>query len=609
MNNEDPGIIYDVHTGSGYGNVGRNGFFSYPEHIGVLFNTDGISLFKSSRLTVWPIYLALASLPPFIRMNRDNLITCALWVGHSKPPMEVFLPILVNQMEKLNSLGVNVNTRSGSKTVRMKPLFGVFDLIAKAPVLNMTQFNGKNGCPTCLHPGSWTGTQVYLPGEAYELRSDRSINKAGRVAERQDRPVVGIKGRSVLSGFVDLANGIPVDYMHCVLEGVVKMLLGFWLDSKHHGQPYYIARSVNTLDSRLLEQTPPHDFSRAPRSIDKLRNFWKASELRNWLLFYSLPLLIGLLPPLYLHHLALLVCAMHILLQTKLTRNKIQAAEEMLADFHELLPELYGDRSCTVNAHSLTHLAHYVRLWGPLWDHSAFAFESMNGYITSMVHSKYMIADQLVFSIDICQTLQVLCDRLEDVESEQTLSFLSDTLGKHVRNNMQEILPGTYSIGSYIHQDLSQEEQGALADLTATRTSRAMVFSRLYHNGTILHSTEYGREDSKRNSTVCSFVVTATEQVGVIQKFINCTPPIALLKVFRQSRSSLLKSVGTPGRQNLQSYADVDILSAFIFRVHKRLPNTLRAVPIANIVSKCIRIDCPGRYDCVVKLPNHFEHH
>ena len=103
---------------------------------------------------------------------------------------------------------------------------------------------------------------------------------------------------SMLSGFVDLRIGIPIDYMHCVLEGVVKALLKYWIDSSHHGNPYYIGRSVKDIDKVLLQQRPPHDFSRAPRSIEQHRKCWKASEFRSWPLFYSLPILTSFLPPL-----------------------------------------------------------------------------------------------------------------------------------------------------------------------------------------------------------------------------------------------------------------------------------------------------------------------
>jgi len=255
--------------------------------------------------------------------------------------------------------------------------------------------------------------------------------------------VNGIKGKSILSGVVDLVKGIPIDYMHCVLEGVTKWLLDKWVNSSNHRCAYYIGRSIEKIDSLLLNQCPPHDFSRAPRSIAKNRKHWKASEFRNWLLYYSLPLLISTMPPLYLHHFALLVCSIHVLLQSKVSEIQIQAAEQMLKDFYHMLPELYGISSCTLNAHCLSHLAMYVRLWGPLWTHSLFGYESLNGHLTSMIHSKYKVAEQLSFSLDVCQTIGNLADKLLEFENK-TIDFLApmSSLIQTQRKNMMIILPG-----------------------------------------------------------------------------------------------------------------------------------------------------------------------
>ena len=122
-----------------------------------------------------------------------------------------------------------------------------------------------------------------------------------------------------------------------------------------------IGRSVKDVDKVLLQQRPPHDFSRATRSIEQHRNYWKASEFRSWLLFYSIPI-----PPLYIHHYSLLVCALHILLQCNITAALILATKEMLLDFYKMLPELYSESFCTINAHSLSHLAECVQHWGSL---------------------------------------------------------------------------------------------------------------------------------------------------------------------------------------------------------------------------------------------------
>ena len=47
---------------------------------------------------------------------------------------------------------------------------------------------------------------------------------------------------------------------------------------------------------------------------------------------------------------------MHVLLSDSVSHTQVDAAELMLAEFHKLLPELYGEASCTANAHLLSHL-------------------------------------------------------------------------------------------------------------------------------------------------------------------------------------------------------------------------------------------------------------
>ena len=45
-----------------------------------------------------------------------------------------------------------------------------------------------------------------------------------------------------------------------------------------------------------------------------------------------------------------------------------------------------GENSCSMNVHSLKHLAKCVERWGPLWAYSCFPFESFNGQIKLRFH-------------------------------------------------------------------------------------------------------------------------------------------------------------------------------------------------------------------------------
>ena len=57
-----------------------------------------------------------------------------------------------------------------------------------------------------------------------------------------------------------------------------------------------------------------------------------------------------------------------------------------------------GLKHCRVNVHLLSHLPHYVKLFGPLWTHSAFGFEDCIGYLVKRSHGTHDIANQVQFS-------------------------------------------------------------------------------------------------------------------------------------------------------------------------------------------------------------------
>ena len=119
-----------------------------------------------------------------------------------------------------------MKTPDGIKTIRAMLLNGIFDLIAKAPLVNMKQFNGEYGCLTCTHPGTYIHprSRVYLPNiePVPTARTHEAIMQAAVQAETSGVPVHSIKGISVLASSINLVDGIPIDYMHAVLEGVTK---------------------------------------------------------------------------------------------------------------------------------------------------------------------------------------------------------------------------------------------------------------------------------------------------------------------------------------------------------------------------------------------------
>ena len=577
-------------------------YFSSCDNLALVVSTDGVPLFKSSSTSLWPVYLVILNLPPSIRMNAENVLMAGLWYG-KKPPMRLLLTPIMESLSQFSTLGIRISTPRGLVTYRTKLVMGVFDLIAKKDVLCAKQFNGKYGCSVCLNPGTLISrsTRAYLPGN-FELRTHGTVVAAAKEAERNGEAVQGVVSSSPMTSIINLVDSVPVDYMHAVLEGMTRTLLNAWFLSCNHGEPYYLGSKLSAIDKLLLKQRPPCELSRPPRSIAKHMRYWKASELRNWLLYYSLPLLVTNLPPLYLHHYALLVCAIHILLQNEITESQIAAADDMLRDFHCLLPELYGEARCTHNAHLLTHLVKYVRLWGPLWTHSAFGFESMNGRLKCLFHSRSRIFHQLMFNVDVRQTLQFVHHALAEIESEPTLNFLQSSV--HLtRRNMVQIGAHTYVLDQVRLVDATEEQKDLLAN-----DGPIEVFSRLYMNGSTYASRSYARGvNGKRNNTVCVFRTDENDcNYGEIEMFVNTSPPQAIIQILRVQGQTILQQAGHHCRPALNIYKEIDLLNSFVSRVVRNGP--LVAVPLENIRSKAVFI-CINRMFYAIKPPNNYEHH
>lgn len=155
-------------------------------------------------------------------MNAENILLCAVWVGPSKPLMELLLEPICSSLKQLSSQGLSIATSIGNLIFRCKLVMGIFDLPAKASVLCIKQFNGEYGCPVCLHPGKRlpNNSRVYLPDNTYEDRTHTQCLEYGTEAKDKGIGVKGILGMSPFSPILDLVVSFPIDYMHNVLEGV-----------------------------------------------------------------------------------------------------------------------------------------------------------------------------------------------------------------------------------------------------------------------------------------------------------------------------------------------------------------------------------------------------
>ncbi|KYQ53908.1 hypothetical protein ALC60_07166 [Trachymyrmex zeteki] len=283
----------------------------------------------------------------------------------------------------------------------------------------------KYGCNYCIHPdNSLTYTVTRIENatniKIYEVedRTNDGIRKDMLQAEQTGIEVRGVKGVSpvaVISEF-NLVHGFVLDYMHCVLLGVIRLVTGLWLDSTSHNEKYYIGLKRHEIDNRLLAIRPPSSFPRLPRSL-KERSFWKANEWRTWLLYYSLPCLKNILPLKYYKHHCLLVSAIYTFLRNKISISDIDNTTWNLVQYVIHFQKLYGPQNMTFNVHLLLHLDRTVLMFGPLWCYSAFSWESGNGFLLKFVKGTRGVLTQIARKYTYLQSLSRLLGQYNIADS------------------------------------------------------------------------------------------------------------------------------------------------------------------------------------------------
>ena len=178
------------------------------------------------------------------------------------------------------------------------------------------------------------------------------------MAEKSRFVVNGVKGFSWLSILQhhDIVRETAIDYMHDVLLGVQKLLLSLWFGNTHSKEEFSLYHLVSVVDQRLKNISPTLDITRLPRSISEHLKYWKANELRSFLLYYGLPVLYGLLPDKYFEHYFCFVRAIYLPLQDTISEAQLATEEPLLQQFCCTFSNLYQERYETLNVHQLLHL-------------------------------------------------------------------------------------------------------------------------------------------------------------------------------------------------------------------------------------------------------------
>ena len=279
---QDGTLKGEIYTGDLYKTPELRKFLFSGDNFSMAVATDGIRPFKSSKLEIWPIL-------------------SSLWCGPKKPKVETYFVPFLREVENLFINGINWTLNGTNRLSKVIFPLVIADAPARAMVSNTMQFNAFYGCGYWLNKGETAGkgagmVRVFpLSFPMHDKRTHQTTFQQAVEATRLGRPVQAIKGPTILF-LVPLLNitGLIPDEMHCAYLGVVLQFIKLWLGSP--GEPYYIPK-CSLIDEELTNVKLPNEILRDFRNMANNLADWKASEFRNFLLFYSPIVLKKLLPP------------------------------------------------------------------------------------------------------------------------------------------------------------------------------------------------------------------------------------------------------------------------------------------------------------------------
>ncbi|KAE8738853.1 hypothetical protein FOCC_FOCC015657 [Frankliniella occidentalis] len=592
----NPNNLEDIFDGSVYKKAMQD-LSSEKYNISFMWNTDGVCLYDSSKLQLWPLYLVINELPPEKRFKRENLILVAVYIGESKPNVNVYLKHVYPLVDQLREgISVSVAGEEDPVVVKCCIICGTCDSPAKAMMFNMKLFNGFFSCPMCLSKGEKSERSDDVFVHPYEedaiLRTDESyeedailscvsninVAKSARIASH------GVKGPSYLYLMVpQMICSTSVDTMHFLYLGIMRQLLQLWFDKSHKDEEYSLYKIVKVVSTLLVSIRPPHFVKRLPRSLQNSANY-KAFELLMLLYYYLLPVLQGQMKQIYFHNFKLLIAGVSLLNKQSVSFADIEEAEVLVKQFVKDFQELFGFRNMSFNVHLILHLPSTVKALGPACLTTCFRFEDLNGKLRNMIHGSRYAGSQLSSNLFSFLNLPKV---VHDLKSENVKKFCTNVHKNWKRVRIIELIfEKCYSVGRYC----KVENIAPWLDELLMHTNYESLFSfhRIKLRGILITSENYHKSKCSISHYV-QYCTNGINKYGSIRGFVKitkctctekCSCPGQYFAIVTQYSNENCFTTANPPHsiQHIQKCAKTE---------------TIEAVPISSIsnVCICIKID------------------
>ena len=349
-------------------------------------NCDGIPIYRSKNSAFWPILCSVSNSVPF-KPNSILPFVVALFYGSKKPDVTEYLLDFCRELENLSQSGLLIDGARYNVEIRAI----IADAPARAFIKQIKGHSAYYSCDRCEVRGTYRNSSISLDDLNAPKRTHLSF-----ISQSQKEHHNGISPFVTVG--INMVESFPLDYMHLILLGIVRRILGYWVNKI----PFKLSVTEKHVVNDKIEdfrKFVPNDFNRLPRKLDEADKF-KATEFRTLLLYSGVIVFKGVLKTKYMNNFLILMTIVRILCNKNLIHDEeiLQYVENLCKTFIRQYQKLY---KCNVvyNIHSLIHIVDDVRKFGVLDSISAFPYESMLGNIKHKLRSGHLPLAQICHRI------------------------------------------------------------------------------------------------------------------------------------------------------------------------------------------------------------------
>ena len=366
--------IYDGQIWSDFIQYEGVPFLASPHSYALILNLDWFQPYKHLTYSVGVLYLSVLNLPSHIRYSNAHTILVGILPGPKEPKLTVntYLEPLVNDlMEFWSGVRLYVNG-CGETIVRCALLCVACDSPAGRKACGFLGHTANLGCTKCTkvfsgpvgfkkYSGFEKSEWIPRTNETHRANSLSLLHCKTKTELKMEESACGSRYSVLLSlPYFNPIRMLPIDPMHNLFLGVAKHFLSkVWIDK----------RIILTSDFSLIQDRVdriPAGVGRIPTKIQSGFAAFTADQFKNWVLYFSVLALRGILLNTDMECWKHFVLACRLLCSKNITKGDLQLASILFLKFCQRCERQYGEEIIPPNMHMMCHIHECVLDYGPL---------------------------------------------------------------------------------------------------------------------------------------------------------------------------------------------------------------------------------------------------